>query len=275
MLTSVVEWLAVVTAMPILAFLAVVLVSAVLHSYGPGLGVRLRGIVRVDLEELLEHQANLRENELNAVLRSLARLRESDKSAAAGLFADAEATDRFFERLSISLYGEGSTATNALTRLQRERANQWQLAEERVRARLARSGSPLALARRERAWIGSEVVLVLVSAFRNEGMRVARIMIARAGADVTSGSVVGLVVGVACWAILPQSDKIFLFYIGNGVTLGAFGGLALTAAYFANIFLDAVQLPSRTSRYVLFATVFSAPLVLHVSRAIGENLYHA
>jgi hypothetical protein len=96
-------------------------------------------------------------------------------------------------------------------------------------ARIERVADPVEIARFGTFWVDFEIAAVALLAFRRVGWDTTRFVIAKAGQAVTDASVAGLIVSIGVWGLGSRLSGDFFAYIGGGVTLGAFVGLAICA----------------------------------------------
>jgi Na+/H+ antiporter NhaC len=108
------------------------------------------------------------------------------------------------------------------------RSEQLDLARRNLIRKVEHS-DPGRVARFWNVWIAIEVARVMVYAFRRVGVQTTGMLVRRAGQDVTTGSVIGLVVGILVWYLVSRYQGDFYDYLGGSVTLGAFVGLAFTS----------------------------------------------
>jgi hypothetical protein len=221
---SIVQWTGVLVALPVVAILGVTVVLAMGSYSVPRVNVHLMRLVYEDLARFLEHAPNLTRAELEATANAVAQL---ERRLAAVDYAALERDERQAEQVASAILSDLGTTT-VLTEIRRQRSAQARLAMERL-TRLIEGAGPRTVARRWSLWLGAGTARVRLAALRDVGAKAAVVLLRRAGSDVQDVGVVGLVLGILSWAIVSQYDGDFFVYIGSGVSLGAFVGLAITS----------------------------------------------
>ena len=119
------------------------------------------------------------------------------------------------------------------------------------------------LLRSGQTWIGLELFRLNRRGFKDFGYQSLRRFLSRTSSTVTEYGTLGLMVGASIWLavfILRLPNGRFLHYIGNGVTLGAFAGLAIAAykAYTSALAPALSSLPPKTLRIVVASIAISS-----------------
>jgi hypothetical protein len=221
-----VQWLGVTSAVPC-AMLVIMALVVPIFPYDVGrLHLDLLRLLASDISEALEtgdptvSERNSLRKTRNEVLHAIVCLARDVSSTDAHLF------------VSINSLFRGSEVEHELVpSLLVHREEQHRQARARFRSHLE-ARSPVTAGRFREFWIAKEQTRVISFALRHEGTQAARIVLARAASDVTGGSVVGLILGIALWYLFSRLQGDFVAAIGYGVTLGAFCGLIATAGFF-------------------------------------------
>ena len=141
-----------------------------------------------------------------------------------------------------------------------------------IDTRLSPLLTPLDYWLRSRFIRGQAKLKYLISAIQGGGLPVVKYVLRGAGEDVTTGSVVGLIIGVVAWFVFSRFQDDFILVIGNGVTLGAFSGLAKTAVRLARrIFKVSYSGQSKQALVAPAIALISFLLVFEVLTFIGPS----
>jgi len=177
-----------------------------------------------DLRQALTNSSSFDPNGLEMTRRAAAALEQELAGIdLASISSDEKATDEIAAAILAPADG-----ANVLATVPERRAEQFAIARRNLAGKV-QTRPPATVARRREVWIGIEIAKAVLESFRHVGANTVRVLLRRAGQDVTAGSVAGLVLGILSWYFQSQYQGDFYDYIGGGVTLGAFGGLAFTA----------------------------------------------
>ncbi len=130
------------------------------------------------------------------------------------------------------------------------------------------------LLRSGQTWIFLELFRLHRRGFKDFGYQSLRRFLSRTSSTVTDYGTLGLMVGASIWLaafILRLPNRRFLYYIGNGVTLGAFVGLAIAAyeAYTSALAPALSSLRPKTVRIIVAGIAISSLVA-----AIYAGLYY-
>jgi hypothetical protein len=217
------QWIGVTTAVPVVVLLG----TSVWLTMRPYRFRRLRlvliCVVHEDLLRILQYPGNLYRDELEVTARAVLTMQhELGKFDLSSMERDETQAD---EVAAILL---GPAAGQSLADVVVRRSEQLDLARRNLIRKVEHS-DPGRVARFWNVWIAIEVARVMVYAFRRVGVQTTGMLVRRAGQDVTTGSVIGLVVGILVWYLVSRYQGDFYDYLGGSVTLGAFVGLAFTS----------------------------------------------
>jgi hypothetical protein len=226
MFHSLVQWAAVVTALPVVMLLCMLVALAVSPYRMKRLRILLIRQLLVDMHGFLAHTPSLRVGERDLLLRVTSECERACRKEEEGLDEDERLQEEAAAALRKWLGDPNPVATGAL--LEQHRRDLWKQAREGIEGRLVKA-APTEVARLGRLWVWVEAMRALHFALLREGKWAGVSLVARAGRDVTSASVVGLVTSVFAWYFVRRYQADFLLYIANGVTLGAFLGLGTTS----------------------------------------------
>jgi hypothetical protein len=248
------QWLALVTAWPIICFVGVTLWIS-LNTYGfQRLRLDLLKAVRHDLLGFTRFPAALLPRERDVLQRAL------------------DEVDRAIGELTRPSVGQDEHRAYEVTSLLFTRSGE-ELDTAEIEARASEIGRrarvalaerlnrapPLHVARRWLIWITLEEAKALVAAFRHIGLTTAGLLIRRAGGPVTHWGIGGLFVSLVLWVLVSRSHADFVTFIGFGTAVGAYSGVAVTALSIARDTLDPAW--RGASRAAIGMLVFCALLV--------------
>lgn len=224
MFQVIVQFIGVTTALPVVVLLAMTVWMTMQTYRLQRLRLDLRRVLSDDVERALEHPSNLSRDDLGAMARYVSAFH--DEINKLDLFS-LEDDELFADEIATVMLADVDGG-DLLNRISAERSRRADLAKRNLRQRIAHR-SPRDVVRLGSVWVNIEHARVAYHAFRLPGAQTIAVLLRRAGRDVTSGTVVGLVAGITTWFGVSQYQGRFYDYLGAGATLGAFFGLGLTA----------------------------------------------
>ena len=218
------QFIGVTTAVPVV-FLLVMTVWTTMRTYRfTRAQLALRYVLRDGLALALDNPSGFDRDDLATTRGAVAALGGTIKGVDLAML---DREEMLAEEMSVRLFGEAD-AREILGGLPERRAHELERSRQKLDVTL-KTRTPTTVARWREFLIGREIAKIMATSFRHVGVRTVGVLLRRAGQDVTAGSVVGLVGAIVVWFLASQYRGDFNAYIGGGVTLGAFFGLAFTA----------------------------------------------
>ena len=205
----------------------IVLVVIAMQSYClTRLRLGLLALLHDDLVQFVDRRASFSEGEYERIANTIISVgARFDGFEESELERDEEQTTKAVQ----ALVGESPMDYLNTPEFAESVSAQHRLAAERLSSRIERVADPVVIARFGTYWVDFEIAGVALHAFRHVGWGTPRFVVAKAGETVTEASVAGLIISILVWGFWSHLSGDFFAYIGGGVTLGAFVGLAVCA----------------------------------------------